>query len=148
MKKVLKIEEYADFTYLLTLPDESWFLFRDVTPKDFYTLEIEINPNNSLSEIEKIVSLYSKLILKSSVSLEELNIPEFRMIRDWVSENLLDKKLMTIESWMSLCFQLMKQRFTSDLEWYESQPMTKILAMVEVQSRYVKSMNEKNKPDV
>lgn len=142
--KTLKVKEKSDFTYELTLLKTGHqFTFRDVTPKDFYYLEIEINPSESLSELEKMICLYERLSVTSSLDFGELSIPDFRLIRDWISDTLLEGKLMTVENWLSLSFQLMKQRFTSDLDWYEAQPMTKILAMVETQSRYVSNMNKK-----
>lgn len=56
----------------------------------------------------------------------------------WVSENLLQEKIMKLDQWYETAFHLCKQRFDVTLDWMESQPMSKILLMTQVLTKHAK----------
>ena len=56
----------------------------------------------------------------------------------WMSKNLLDEKVMKLDQWYETAFHLCKQRFDTTLEWMETQPISKILLMVQVITKYAK----------
>ena len=54
----------------------------------------------------------------------------------WMSENLLNEKIMQLEQWFETAFHLCKQRFDVTMEWLESQPVPKILLMTRVLTKF------------
>ena len=56
----------------------------------------------------------------------------------WVNKNLLEEKLMKLDDWFNLSFHLQKQRWGTDMDWLEDQPMSKILLMLDTQSKFNK----------
>ena len=56
----------------------------------------------------------------------------------WIEKNLLEEKLMKLEDWYNLAFHLQKQRWTADQDWLEDQPMSKVLLMLDTQSKFNK----------
>jgi hypothetical protein len=56
----------------------------------------------------------------------------------WMNKNLIEEKLMRLDDWYNLAFHLQKQRWTSAMDWLEDQPMSKILLMLDTQSKFNK----------
>ena len=137
----MKIKNNYDFTYTVTFKSGVEFIFREIVPEDFYFYEFEVESSEQ-SELESLFALYRRLIVQSTEDIADIPLKDYRQLQNWISEELLQGKLMTVENWLGLAFKLMKNQFTSDLTWFEQQPMSKILAMVEIQSRYVQSMRE------
>jgi hypothetical protein len=54
----------------------------------------------------------------------------------WVQKNILEEKVMQLKDWFNLVFHLQKQRWGTDMDWIESQPMPKVLLMLDTQSSY------------
>ncbi len=54
----------------------------------------------------------------------------------WMSENLLNEKIMKLEQWYETAFHLCKQRFDMTMEWLEDQPVPKILLMTRVLTKF------------
>ncbi len=52
---------------------------------------------------------------------------------------------MKVEQWLELAFHLCKQRWDSSVDWLENQPVSKILLMADIQSKFVEKQNEENK---
>lgn len=50
----------------------------------------------------------------------------------WLQEELLDGQLMEPKNWLELAYVLSKERWNSSLDWLESQPISKVLAMYDV----------------
>jgi hypothetical protein len=63
----------------------------------------------------------------------------------WVSENILNEKLLTVENWMEISFHLCKQRWDSSMDWLETQPMSKVLLMVDILQKHVERENSEIK---
>jgi hypothetical protein len=53
----------------------------------------------------------------------------------WVVETLLDKTVLTVENWLEVAYHLCKQRWDSSVDWLETQPMSKINAMIDIVKR-------------
>jgi len=56
----------------------------------------------------------------------------------WMSKNLLEEKVMKLDQWYETAFHLCKQRFDTTMDWMETQPISKILLMVQVITKYAK----------
>lgn len=77
------------------------------------------------------------MILNPDV-LDDIKSYQLRSALTWISENLLDGKLLTVENWLEIGFHLCKQRWDSTIDWLENQPMSKVMLMVDI----VKKHNE------
>ena len=56
----------------------------------------------------------------------------------WMSKNLLEEKVMKLDQWYETAFHLCKQRFDMTMDWMETQPISKILLMVQVLTKHAK----------
>ena len=63
----------------------------------------------------------------------------------WLNDNLLKEKLMELSDWYELVFHLQKQRWTDTMHWIEVQPMSKVLLMMNVQSKFNEEQNAEAK---
>jgi len=54
----------------------------------------------------------------------------------WMSKNLLEEQVMPLASWLSTAFHLQKQRWDESISWLETQPMSKIILMIDIQSKF------------
>jgi hypothetical protein len=53
-------------------------------------------------------------------------------------DNILEGKVLEVENWLELAFHLCKQRWDNSVDWLETQPMSKIMLMLDI----VKKHNE------
>jgi len=88
--------------------------------------------------------LIFRLILNSE-SLELLTISQTRTILSWVSDELINEKIMSIENWLEISFHLCKQRWDSSVDWLEQQPMSKITAMIDVVENFAQKQEDEMK---
>jgi hypothetical protein len=63
----------------------------------------------------------------------------------WVSENVLDQNVLTVENWLEIAFHLCKQRWDQSVDWLEDQPMSKILTMIEVVKKHGEEQEKQSK---
>jgi hypothetical protein len=105
------------------------FHFREVTPKDFYFAQILRQTERSQLE------LIERLLLNPEI-LDEASSTQTRKAVEWVTENLLDKTILSVENWLEMAYHLCKQRWDSSVDWLETQPMSKINAMIEVVKKH------------
>ena len=63
----------------------------------------------------------------------------------WMSANLLNEKIMKLDQWYETAFHLCKQRFDSTMDWMETQPVSKILLMTQVVTKYAKEQEREMK---
>jgi len=64
---------------------------------------------------------------------------------DWMMKELLTEKVMKVDQWLEMAFHLCKQRWDDSVEWLEVQPMTKILLMSRIVSKFVAEQNREMK---
>ncbi len=116
--------------------------FRDLTPKDFYFIQVLQNagtPDELMG-----VAVVSRVLLDEE-ALESLNIGETRKAFEWAMENVLKEKIMTVEGWLQTAFHLCKQRWDSSIEWMETLPVPKILLMIEIVNQHNKAQEAEMK---
>lgn len=63
----------------------------------------------------------------------------------WLSSNLLDEKIMKLDQWYETAFHLCKQRFDMTMDWMESQPVSKVLLMTQVVTKFAKEQEREMK---
>ena len=101
-----------------------------------------------MNELEKSIRLTAMFMTEEEVvRLFALPLPEFNRLSLTLGEKILRGKVMTPNQWLELAFHLCKQRWDSSVEWLESQPMSKVNAMIQIQSEFgekLKKANAKN----
>ncbi len=110
--------------------------FRDLTPKDFYF--IQVLQNEKLSDSDVAIAMVTRVLLEEE-PLERLSVFETRKAFEWVAENVLASRVMTVESWLQTAFHLCKQRWDASIEWMETLPVPKILLMIEILNQHIKA---------
>ena len=63
----------------------------------------------------------------------------------WMSKNLLEEKVMKLDAWLTTAFHLQKQRWDASIDWLEQQPMSKVLLMIDIQSKFGEEQERKMK---
>ena len=116
--------------------------FRDITPKDFYFVQILRNEDPDDNFLAS--KILSRLVLDEE-ALENFTISETRNLFSWAMENLLSEKIMTLENWLTTAFHLCKQRWDSSIDWLESQPVPKVLLMIDIVNAHVKAQEAEMK---
>ena len=74
--------------------------------------------------------------------LEYYTIGQTRKLFEWATTELLQEKVLTVENWLEVSFHLCKQRWDSSVDWLETQPMSKIFAMLDIVKSHVESQND------
>jgi hypothetical protein len=108
---------------------------REVVPKDFYFTQI------LRSQDKGFLLLIDRLILNPSC-LDEISASKFRAFVEWTAENLLKESVFSVEDWLELSFHLCKQRWDSSVDWLESQPMSKVKAMIDIVNRFAEAQKK------
>lgn len=143
------VEPQEDFSHLVYVNDEVVILFRELRGEDIYYIELFRDSEDDeeiLSSPEFLNSMVERLSVepyKIDIDrLTDLRLPEYSELLRWFCENRLAERVMTLNTWLTLCFHLGKQRWTSDLDWYEKQPIIKILQMSNIQADYHEKVNK------
>ena len=120
---------------------------REVCPRDFYWFSLV---ENDYPDLEP--GLFNILLLLILTDADEENneldlIPVrcLAPLSSWVMKELVSERIMKVEQWLEMSFHLCKQRWDDTTEWLESQPMSKILLMSRVVSKYVAEQNREMK---
>lgn len=137
----------ADFKYEVTVDGKFTILLREVCPRDFYWFSLVENDFPDISP-----TLMNLLILVLLTDLDE-NSEQLALIPNssiaplmhWVMNELINEKVMKLEQWLEMAFHLCKQRWDDSVEWLEVQPMSKILLMSRVVSKFVTEQNREMK---
>lgn len=82
--------------------------------------------------------LVKRLVLNIEV-VNELPGPVFKKFMNWVIENILEGNILTVDNWLEVSFHLCKQRWDQSMDWLETQPMSKIRAMIDILERHVEA---------
>lgn len=112
--------------------------FREICPKDFYLAQILRDKG------ETVLPLLDRITLEDS-PIDEFTVPQARKLLDWVVNELLVEKIMTVESWLEASYHLCKQRWDSSVDWLESQPISKILTMISIVNKHAEQQESQMK---
>ena len=120
---------------------------RDLTPKDLYFIEAlkKEHGGEDIPQNQFFMEMISRLSDFDMDRVLDLRVDQFRPLVSWFAKEILENKVMTIYQWLEISFHLMKQRWDSSLDWMESQPMSKVLAMVDVMTKYAERQNAEMK---
>ena len=120
---------------------------REVCPRDFYWFSLV---ENDYPDLEPgLFNLLLLLILTDSDEdnhqLDLIPVQCLAPLSSWVMKELVSERIMKVEQWLEMSFHLCKQRWDDTTEWLESQPMSKILLMSRVVSKFVAEQNREMK---
>ena len=90
------------------------------------------------------MELISRLLLNPEI-LEHTSIVQTRAIIKWGADTLLDQTVLTVENWLEVAFHLCKQRWDSSIDWLETQPMSKINAMIDIMKNFADDQEKQMK---
>lgn len=128
----------ADFHWDVTIDGETRYVIRDVIPKDFYWYALVENDYPDMTPSHRMLQLVSMLLDQDESVLDEIPIHHFKVLTWWLSANVLEEKIMSLDQWYQTAFHLCKQRYDATMEWMEEQPVPKILLMIQTLSQYAK----------
>lgn len=114
-------------------------------PRDYYWFALL---ENDFPDANPIVTNLQTLALLLEGDEEDLMYVPKNVVGPliwWVSDNLLNEKVMKLDQWYETAFHLCKQRFDVTLDWMESQPISKILLMVQVLTKHAKEQEREMK---
>jgi hypothetical protein len=127
---------------LIWVNDKGPAHFRDITPKDFYFIQIQRNEDPEDEHLA--VKILSRLVLDEE-ALDLFTLDETQKLFDWALENLLAEKIMSLEHWLTTAYHLCKQRWDQSVDWLESQPVPKILLMIDIVNAHAKAQEAEMK---
>ena len=112
--------------------------FRELCPKDFYFAQILREKNDN------VMPLLDRIILEDS-SIDDFSVTQAKKLLEWVVEELLLEKIMTVESWLEAAYHLCKQRWDNSVDWLEAQPISKILTMISIVNKHAEQQEAQMK---
>lgn len=71
-------------------------------------------------------------LIRNKETVEDFPAPVFKKFINWTVENILEENILTVENWLELSFHLCKQRWDQSMDWLETQPMSKVKAMIDI----------------
>ncbi len=77
--------------------------------------------------------------------MDNFSVPQARKLLDWVVNELLVEKIMTVENWMEASYHLCKQRWDSSIDWLEVQPISKVLTMISIVNKHAEQQEAQMK---
>ena len=122
-------------------------LLREVCPRDFYWFSLVENDYPDLEPV--LVNILLLLMLtdadEDNHELDLIPVECLAPLSSWMMKELVSERIMKVEQWLEMSFHLCKQRWDDTTEWLESQPMSKILLMSRVVSKFVAEQNREMK---
>ena len=118
---------------------------REVCPKDFYWFAVVENDYGHLSEGAKTLLILQMLTEASEEDLMKIPSRCLQPLLWWMNKNLLEERVMKLQDWLSTAFHLQKQRWDESIDWLEQQPMSKILLMIDIQTKFGEEQDRKAK---
>ena len=112
----------------------SYLHFREICPKDFYFAQLLRN------EEESMLPLLLR-VLANPEELDNWTISQAKAALEWASEEIITEKILSVENWLTTAFHLCKQRWGPEIDWLETQPMSKVLTMVNILEDFAKAQN-------
>ncbi len=88
--------------------------------------------------------LLTRLIMNPEV-LDTATLVQTRAVLLWVTENILNQNVMTVENWLDVSYHLCKQRWDSSVDWLEEQPMSKIQTMIQIVKNHAEEQEKEMK---
>ena len=128
----------ADFCWDVTVDGEVRYVLRDVIPKDFYWFALVENDFPDIKPQHQMLLIIAMLLDGDESILDFIPSDHVAPLSIWMTENLLNEKVMKLDQWYEMAFHLCKQRFDATMEWMENQPMPKLTLMTNTVTKFAK----------
>ena len=129
----------------MTIDNYSTHILREVCPRDYYWFALI---ENDFADVNPLITNLQTLALLLEGDEEDLMMVPRSAVSPlvwWMTENLLNEKVMKLDQWYETAFHLCKQRFDMTMDWMESQPVSKILLMTQVVTKFAKEQEREMK---
>ena len=129
----------------MTIDNYSTHVLREVCPRDYYWFALI---ENDFADVNPLITNLQTLALLLEGDEEDLMLVPRSAVTPlvwWMTENLLNEKVMKLDQWYETAFHLCKQRFDVTMDWMESQPVSKILLMTQVITKFAKEQEREMK---
>lgn len=140
MNEDLKV--VREHNYTITLSDKKGrkIQFRDITGKDLEFLEkiFEEEKENGL-DLSGVISILESINV-SKIQIKKLTRKDILRVFKVVSDNILCNYIPKIK-WLEVCYALQNNSFVA-LEFFENQPMTKVIAMIQVHKEAIEQLKK------
>lgn len=90
------------------------------------------------------MSIFTRILLNHDI-LDETPSRVLKKLIEWSVENIFNENVLSLENWLEIAFHLNKQRWDSSIDWLESQPMSKIKAMMDINKKYAEEQEAQMK---
>ena len=111
---------------------------RELRPKDLYFVEClkKENGEDEVPEIFFFLEMISRLSDFDMDYVMDMGSKDFKGLMNWFAKEILEAKMMGVYQFLEIAFHLCKQRWDSSVDWLENQPMSKVLTMVDITTKY------------
>lgn len=90
------------------------------------------------------MSIFMRILLNDDI-LDQIPSRVLRKLIEWSVDNIFNENVLTVENWLEIAFHLNKQRWDSSIDWLESQPMSKIKAMIDINKKHAEEQESQMK---
>ena len=113
--------------------------FRDITGNDLEFLEQYIDEESKELTLDTVIIILEKLSV-FRVSIKKLTPRVIKEIFEIIAEEILCNFIPKFK-WLEVCYALQNNSFVA-INYFESQPMTKVMAMIQVHENAIAEINK------
>jgi len=113
--------------------------FRDITGNDLEFLEHYIDQENKELTLENVIVILQKLSV-FQINIKRLTPRVIKEIFEIIAEEILCNFIPKFK-WLEVCYALQNNSFVA-INYFESQPMTKVMAMIQVHENAIAEINK------
>lgn len=96
------------------------------------------------NEEKGYMPIFKKILINHEV-LDKIPSRVLKKLVKWSAENIFNENVLTLENWLEVAFHLNKQRWDSSIDWLETQPMSKIKIMMEINKKFAEEQESQMK---
>lgn len=113
--------------------------FRDITGNDLEFLEQHIDEESKELTLDTVIIILEELSV-FRVSIKKLTPRVIKEIFEIIAEEILCNFIPKFK-WLEVCYALQNNSFVA-INYFESQPMTKVMAMIQVHENAIAEINK------
>ncbi len=138
MKSDYSIRREYNYTVGITDQKGASIYFRDITGKDLEFLERILQEDKEIS-VDDVIELLQKLCV-SDIKIKRITPRVIKDLFKIVSKEILCNFMPKVK-FLEVCYFLQNNSFVA-LDFFESQPMTKVMAMIQIHQSEIEKINK------
>ena len=129
-----------EYNYTVSITDQKGvsIYFRDITGKDLEFLERTLQEDKEIN-IDDVIELLQRLCV-SNIKIKSITPRVIKDLFKIVSKEILCNFMPKIK-FLEVCYFLQNNSFVA-LDFFESQPMTKVMAMIQIHQSEIEKINK------